>query len=387
INLIYEDKAKAIKALGRESNVPPMEYSVAATPDMTTRQVIVQASEANMERIRKRIAELDTEENAAGGIVRVITLKFSDATEVQRALQEALKKPSSRGRGQELAGNVRISALAQSNAIVITGSKGEVDRIEQQVAEMDEAGRERAIPQMIVLEHARVAQILPTVLEMFSEQQRGRGRSGADPPVITANEAMNVLLVRASPTDFSAIESVVRNLDTEELGEQDSFRIIQITQGVNITDLADKVEQAVNDSAEKQYAQVSGGGRRGGGGRSTVRSVIVRPDPRTNSLIVSGSPELFDDVEKLAKAMEEMGPSGGRGTRIIKVTNRPVEDIMRVIDQLTQREASSRRTGRAGRGRTGSSARSGRSGGRSSPGNRPRGTRGGSRRPAGQRGR
>ncbi|MCH7808301.1 MAG: hypothetical protein IIB60_03670, partial [Planctomycetes bacterium] len=80
INLIYEDKAKAIKALGRESNVPPMEYSVAATPDMTTRQVIVQASEANMERIRKRIAELDTEENAAGGIVRVITLKFSDAT-------------------------------------------------------------------------------------------------------------------------------------------------------------------------------------------------------------------------------------------------------------------------------------------------------------------
>jgi type II secretory pathway component GspD/PulD (secretin) len=322
----------------RGGGAPPISIS----PLQGSKAVLVKCNAEDYAEIAQVVTDLDTEETV-GGEVRVITMNYVDATEMQRAMEETLRKSGGRGRG-ELIGDVRISALAQSNAVVISGTKDKVERLEQQVRELDKAGETGSLPHVIQLEHAKVAQVLPTLQEMFTENRGGRSR-GQTPPVITANDMLNQLIVRASPADFTAIEAVITQLDTEEAGGKPNFRIIQVAQGVNVNDLAEQIETAINEGQEKQYAR--SGSR---GGRGDIPSIIVTPDTRTNSLVVSGSWGLFDEAEELANMMEEIGPPGGVGMRIITLGSTPANEVVDLIEEL--RGDSSGGKSRSSRGRS-----------------------------------
>ncbi|MCH7884675.1 MAG: hypothetical protein IIC01_05430, partial [Planctomycetes bacterium] len=252
-------------------------------------------------------------------------------------------------------GNIRISLLVQSNALVVSGGKEMVDRIEAQIHELDAAGEQGTIPKMIVLKHAKVGQVLPTLQEMFAD---GRRRGAQPSPIFAANEALNALIVRASPMDLSGIEAVVQSLDTPEAADKQSIRIVQVSQGINVTDLADLVQLAVNEGAAALVGTSS---------RMSIPRITVTPDTRTSSLILAGTPSLFENAEKMIRAMEKMGPAGGRATRVVRLNNVRADDIQRVIDQLTGRSSD---RGRARRGSSSSGSRGRASGNRSS--SRPR---------------
>ena len=81
---------------------------------------------------------------------------------------------------------------------------------------------------------------------------------------------------------LAAIAGMMEQLATEE-ARPPNFKLIQVAQGVNVTDLAGKIEQTINDSARSQAA---------GRGRN-VPSITLTPDPRTNALLLAGSPALF----------------------------------------------------------------------------------------------
>ncbi len=343
--------------------------------------ILVKCEARDYEEIAAVVAELDQDGAMVGGETRLVTLLYGDAAEVHKALQESLMKTGG-GRGKELVGDVRLSALPQSNAILVTGTKSEVDRIEAQLREMDEAGEQGAVPQVIVLQHTKVGQVLPSLQELFSEQRRG-GRRNEQPPVITANEP-NTLIVRASSKDFSAIRSVVAELDTPERADKPNYRIIQVAQGINVRDLADKVELSVNDGAMAQAPSGSGSGR---GARTKIPSITVTPDTRTNSLIVSGSPALFDAASELTAAMEKLGPSGGRATRVIRLTKLRMDEIQPLIDQLTgiRSGGRGRSSGRSLSGGNRGGRRSASRGGRSSAGRGGRSSANRSRRNTGNR--
>jgi len=307
--------------------------------------ILVKCDEPDYADISAVIEQLDTEGTVIGGETRLVTLMYGDAAEVHKALESSLMKKG--GRGRELVGDVRLSPLPQTNAILVTGTLEEVDRIEAQLRAMDEAGERGAVPQVIMLEHANVGQVVPALQELFTEQRRGRGRGrgNREQPVITANEP-NMLIVRAGPVDFAAIENVVAELDTPEQAAKPNFRIIKIAQGVNIGDLAATVEEGVNNGAQAQAP--TGRGQK-------VPSITVQPDTRTGSLIVSGSPTLFDDAENLAHELEKMGPSGGKSVVFVRPTKLKIEEIQRVIDQLTGVDGESR--ARSSRRSTGRSSR------------------------------
>ena len=355
-----------------------------------SKAVVVKASAEDFERIEAAIKELDTDIATIGEEVRVVTLLYSDASEIKEAVQEYLRKPgASSGRGAgDLAGDVRLSVLVQTNGVMVSGDKERVDEIEQLIAQMDMAGEKGSVPQVISLTHARVGQVLPTVLDMFLESSRG-GRNQPS-TVIVANERLNIILVRGSPTEVAAIQSLVAGMDTEELGEQKKFEVIKVAEGINIETLAEMIETTVNEAAAAEA-----GNRRGG----TVHSITVVSDRRTRALIVSGSPPLFDDAVELAATLEKLSPAGGEVVRIISIVNTPKDEVIRMIEQLrgdqggssrgASRGGSSRRGGSAARS-GGSTRRSGgaarRSGGTSGrSGTPPRRGGGNTRRRPGQR--
>jgi type II secretory pathway component GspD/PulD (secretin) len=320
----------------------PISISAAAG----SKAILVKCNAVDFAKIEATIKELDTQEVATAGDVRVVTLQYGDATEVHAVLQEYLKKPGGQGgRGGQLIGDVRLGVLGQTNAIMVSGDKDQLDRIEAIVHGMDIAGEKGSVPQIITLKYASSNLVLPALKEMFSDTKKGGGKNYS-PPVIVADEMGNAIIVRASPMDLAAIQGVIEKLDTEDKAGKSAVRIVQIAPGINVEDLADKVEQSINESAK---VRTGGGAGRG----SQTPSILAMPDKRTNSITLAGSTMLFDEAESMIKALEKMGPSGGQSTIIVPATNLKTDDIKRLIEQMTQEQSGS--AGR--RGSSGGGAR------------------------------
>ncbi|MCO6436237.1 MAG: hypothetical protein J5J06_04025, partial [Phycisphaerae bacterium] len=201
-------------------------------------------------------------------------------------------------------------------------------------------------PKIVVLEHAKVNQVLPVLQDMFGEKGRGGGASrskGQAPPVITANAALNALIVRAGPTDMAVIEDVVAGLDTQRVAEVKQFRVVQLAPGLDLDQLADTVEQNINESAMRQAPT--------GSNQQEVPSITVSTDPRSSSLIIGGSPQLFDPAEELAREVEKLAPQGSLVTTVIRTENLSQDEVEALIDKLTNPSPGNERSGSRSRSR------------------------------------
>lgn len=311
------------------------EVSISISAAAGSKAILVKCNAVDFAKIEATIKELDTQEVAMAGEVRVVTLQYGDAAEVNTALQEYLKKPGGPGgRGGQLIGDVRLGVLHQTNAIMVSGEEEQLDRIEAIIHGMDIAGEKGSVPQIIPLKYASSNLVLPALKEMFSDPKMGGGKKNYVTPVIVADEMGNAIIVRASPTDLAAIQGVIEKLDTEDKAGKSAVRIVQIAPGINVEDLADKVEQSINESAK---LRAGGGAGRG----SQTPSILAMPDKRTNSITLAGSTMLFDEAESMIRALEKMGPSGNQVTVIVPMSNIATEDIQRLIDQMTQQQSSS----------------------------------------------
>ncbi len=295
-----------------------------------SRALVVKCKPEDFEKIQTTLADLDTEQAGAGGEVRIVTLLYADATEIHTAMQEYLRK-GNQGRGGQLTGDVRLSVMSQSNALMVAGAKEEVDRLDVIIKGMDVAGEKGSVPQIIPLKYANVGMVVSSLKEVFAGQQGGSRRNYA-PPVIVADEMGNNLIVRAAPTDMKAVEDMVARIDTEDKKDQSPFKIIKLPSGVNVAEMADLVESTVNETAKA---------RTGTGTRGQTPAIMVTPDARTNSITIAGSASLFADAEALVNQHVDMGPPGGKATRIIRASRVEADEIQRLIDQLTQQQSSS----------------------------------------------
>lgn len=319
--------------------------------------ILVKAGEEDMTRIMETVKELDAEDATVGGEIRVVTLTNSSAEEVLSVLETSLAKPGTRrGRGGgELAGDVRLSTLGQSNSLVISGDLEEVQRLETLARQIDAEGKELNEPKLIKIVYANATVIMAALEEMFSDSGRRSSRRGSTSvtPVFALDENQNAIMVKASASDMSAIESAVALMDTPEAGAKDLLRIIPVPMGINVTDLAEKLESSFNESASSRGSR--GSSSRRGRGSSSRESISIIADTRTHSLIVAGSATLFDEVEKTVTRLAAAGPpSGGRATRVIRPSNMSADEVRELIEYLKDegdstsgsRRSSSRSGGR-----------------------------------------
>ena len=333
-------------------------------PNQATNSLIVLGGPIIFGFVEDALRRIDTPAAAPKQDIRTIQLLFSDAEEVQAAVQAYLRKPGSSapatsgrgGSGQsvELIGDTRVSVLTQTNSIVISGNKDKLDQLETVIRDLDKAGEKGSVPRIIALKFANVGQLLPMLQEMFTGKTGG-SKKGA-PPVIGANETLNALVVRGSPTDVASIEAVVASMDNEQAKAAEPVKIIQIQPGVNLEELASIVENSVNES---QIVM--------GGANKNVPRIVVTAEPRSNILVIAGSPMLFSQAEAMARKIEQMGPAGGVTTTVLKTPNMPVDEIQRLIDQLTNPSTSSDRSRRPSGGSGGGSRPSRNSGGSNRP--------------------
>lgn len=308
-----------------------------------TNNIVIRANEEEFTKIMDVINQIDVD-LAKKQDIRIFLLKNINAQEAQEALQSYLERPGAgssmssmfRGRGGSsrgaLTGDARVTVLASSNGLVVTADREAMDGIAAVIQQLDTSAEGPNKPRIIKVEHANVADIEPMVSDLFlSDASRGgsgRGGVSTPKPIVVADPQLNALIVRAADTDFEAIKEIVEYLDkADRVGA--TFKIIQVPPGFGVADMASQVSDAINKGQQSQTSSR---------GSTRANSVTITPNARTHSLIITGSPTLFPQVEQIVEQLAAMGPPGGVATKIIPVKTMSLEDVQKIIDLLKQQD-------------------------------------------------
>ncbi|HUW81391.1 MAG TPA: secretin N-terminal domain-containing protein [Phycisphaerae bacterium] len=304
-----------------------------------TDKILIAGSAEEIQEVEDVARTLDTVEADGQRGMRVMRLANLSPSEADEILCDYLRKGD---RGNELIGDVRITQSPSMSALIVSGGDLQLEQIAALVEKIDQPFEDGgSAPRILPLANARASQMAQTLTRMFTEpaQKQSRGRAGGDElvPIIVADEASNTLIVRATAADFSRIRETTQQIDSQQEADSGAVHIVQVAEGVDVAQLAREIERVIN-TGEQYKARKNPG---------TVPSqVSIGVDERTGSLLVSGSPEQYTEVERLVRQLEELKPTGKLTLKIIDLKNIDSARVQQVLDQILEKQGSGRSTQR-----------------------------------------
>ncbi len=152
-------------------------------------------------------------------VTRLLRVRFVAADEMKNALQQAVASRST-------------FVVSPPDALIVTDTALEVDRIESLVRSLDQPGARLEI-HVVQLRHARARELVTTLLQVFPPSAAGRPPGGArllrvvgadaqpangGPSVvdrIVADERSNQIIIVADAPSFARVVQVIEQLDVE----------------------------------------------------------------------------------------------------------------------------------------------------------------------------
>lgn len=334
--------------------------------DAATNSVIVASTEANVRATMDLVELLDTLPVGDAVVVRFFPLTNASAIRTKSVIEELFRQgealrrlPGTRRQGlpvtatgQALAGEIAVSVDERTNTMIVAGREEAVTLVEVMIQQIDSGLTSTWIePVIVTLQHAdarRLSETLTRVLVNPSRDgvddglrrqfarlalvQQGKDPSAPDAKiesdlfapltglVIEPEEQLNALIVVGSPANVAVVKELARNLDVEAAAASNTVRIYPLESAA-----ADRVAQTLSGLfREREQA----------GSMRPEDRVIIQPDLRTNSLIVTTSPGSFEIVESLVKKLDAAEAPLTVGVHVIAVKDFDASDLAPKIERI-----------------------------------------------------
>lgn len=338
---------------GRSGGSPGSLGPVTVSGDPRVNKIIFTCEKKDEELVRAQIQKLDIEGALADAELYVC--KYGDALAIADTVQAIFgsgaggggQRPGRGGGAQSTGSDIRIAADAATNTIVVFATPDKRDAIFAQIQALDE-GSMRQFREIAVV-HADPVKLADTLLEMFGgagsapgARQAGRqarprqsGGSATGAITIMGDKASKKLLVRAPQAVFVQIEEMAAKLDVPH---QDMQLRRYALQYANAEFVVEQVESAL-----AKYLQMAGlgAGRGAAGGDLPIDPFTAVPDPRTNSIMVVGSPQTFTFVETVLRTIDVETPADQmRDFRVFVLDKANAEVVATAINDFAAGGAS-----------------------------------------------
>ncbi|MFG0243164.1 MAG: secretin N-terminal domain-containing protein [Phycisphaerales bacterium JB054] len=329
--------------------------NVSIVADEASNSLVISADASEWESIRALLEKLDTPDYDTSRQLVVIPLKHADAASVARALNEGFRQSlqdelnRERARQQQnqprnsnndprsgdfyappvlidAAGVPSVSAEAQTNSLIVSAGRKELERIERIVEQLDLPEFVK-LPQPVVIpiERGRASAIASSISQMFASISGSNGPRSAR---IFGDDISNTLVVRADEDDLVQIWSLVRELQSQS-EVAIAPRLIRL-QTIPATRLRQLVQTAFAPVAQRMGEPFS-----------------VDVERSSNALVVSASPSVFEQVKAFVAEFdtppedngageqpEQDGAAATPGMQIVPVTNNAPEAIRAMLEQM-----------------------------------------------------
>ncbi|MCC6907736.1 MAG: hypothetical protein IT430_07335 [Phycisphaerales bacterium] len=360
-------------------------------PDAATNSLIVAASDENLEIIRGLITTLSDAENLAstGAEVEIITLRNSRADRMVDQLNALYVTEANRTRGD---GTIRVSPDMRLNAIAISAPASDIAALRDLINELEstQVTDVREI-QMIPLNAANAIEIVPLLENVLSGGRRGGGtqdqatiirfirdstrekledqRDGEPTEAeisMAVREAIrftpdlrtNSIVVSAPASSMRMIRELIDELDSSETGSK-RVRIFELVNS-DALQMAELLGQLFNLPEQGLILRPRDDDPASGPPGDNVvatfndtelvtatderQQLSMTVDPRTNSLIVSGTPRYLDLVEEVITELDSKTGTQ-RLEQVYPLRNARAADVAQALNTfLTQEQERILRT-------------------------------------------
>ncbi len=331
-----------------EATGAPLERSVpvTVTPDDRTNTLLVTGGRESLAALERMITQLDVEQSASRTTFKVFPLRQTTASKIQATLQQLFLRRPAPVRGQPPE-PITVVADSWSNSLAIGAAPEDFPMIESLIAQLDSAPTEGGLEvQVFSLAKADARRVAQTIQALY----RGGGTVAglAAPVTVNVDERLNALVVSAGQADVKRIAELIKKLDTDQVAQVSEIRIFPLqhayatqlatilSQTLNVKPAA-LTEQSANRQSLLQFIT------RSEEGRELVASalkegILVTPDPRTNSLIVSAPVDYMDMLERLIRQLDTNIPQVAK-IRVFNLRNADARQMSTLLTSVFRLQA------------------------------------------------
>lgn len=300
--------------------------------DQRTNSLFVRAAPRDMAEVSAVISKLDTPSGDIENEVRIFRLRNSVATDLAPVLQQAVSGQAADrdgetaqkaaallqlvtidedGRRRIAAGvlaGAEITADARANALVVAAPKDAMPLLAALINELDRAPEAVAELKVFTIENGDAVTLAEMLRELFGEPgSQGGDQGGSEGQELyelrlSVDERTNSIIAAGSAEEMIAVEAILRTLDTSDAREREN-RVYRL-KNASAEDVAFSLQDWLQGRREVDETAA---------GLSTPfqqfeREVVVVPEINSNSLIISASPQYFDELTRIIEKLDEQAP-------------------------------------------------------------------------------
>lgn len=293
--------------------------SVKASLGPAGESVIVSGPVSAIPFIDRFVSMLDQNPVTDSGVLRVYEVENAQAEDVRRTLQRTFD-----GLRREVSQNAITRALFEAddrtNTIIVTASTDQHAQIEDLLSRLDVSVEDDAYP----ITFLPIDSVAPrTVERIVNDVLIGRDPAKRDRVSVTADDALNMLIVRAPEDDVEEIRALLAEVDRPEASEL-PIRTIAL-KSADAQSVAQSIQRFLDDRARTSTRP---------GQRRVERRVSVVGDRESGTLLVAASDADFEQIQSIVAGLDEQAASGSPEFRIVQLQNAKVGDIFESIEDL-----------------------------------------------------
>lgn len=344
LDTFFRNKSNAEARAGVRERAMPI--TIAA--DERSNVLLVTGGKEDLDLLGKMLLELDVKEANTRIRFNIYPLKNSTAAKMQMTLQRLFQNRPALGRGMP-SDPITIVADAWANALVIGSNPDDVVMIESLITQLDQPETEALKVQVFPMKNADARRVATTVQALLRGQQGGTGVGGAVGPTVNADERINAIIVSAGENDIKRLQELVEKLDTTQVARVNEIRIFSLTYA-RATELASILNSVLNTNPQN-LTQTSVARQsllqfitRTPEGRDIISSalregILITPDSRSNSLIVSAPVDYMEFLVSLVKSMDQASPQEAK-IQIFSLKNADARQMATVLTALFRLQAT-----------------------------------------------
>lgn len=311
-------------------------------PDPRSNALLIAGSRDTMERAADVLKRLDVEAGPQTAVFKVYTLKHGSSNQLAPRMQELF---DSRKEGDDTQRTpIVILSDESSNSVVCSASRDDHDIIAGLLGLLDKPSNIAKQFEIFPLKMAKAARVAENLENLFTSQAEGAGGGRTDAIAAQADERTNSIIVWASPTQMTNIAEVVARLDTSAPAVDMMVKVIQLKQAL-AEDFATLLEETIigeDAGSDDEKAVIISFLEKDPAGRDVIRKLLrqdirIRPDARTNSLMVMAPTDSMAMLEAMIRDFDKIRPITSE-IRLFPLMNSDAETMVTQLQEIFDTE-------------------------------------------------
>jgi type II secretion system protein D len=320
--------------LRQAANLPADDPVIVA--DARTNSLIVSANPEDVEALNNLVKQLERQKISPMMEIRTLVIRHNDPARVADTLrsifEERLQNSTAAGQQEQVSERVAIVEDPLTRTLLIASNKANYDEIVRLVNQLDKPPALDSVIRTFFIRNANVTRLAEMINDLFTGGVYQGPNVPRDLPealtrvTVVADERSRALIVSASPENIAIVEKLVQQVDQTDMplltGSAQFFRI-ENGDVVRVADMLDQalkgIQATLEDAKQLQY--------------------VVVPDPRTRSLMVSGTRDAIKQAEALVPRLDVAAGTPAAQPRVYTLQLASARQLAPILTELfEQRE-------------------------------------------------